>query len=36
VLTFITVMAWHFTTNREKKREGKRSRTFDTVLSDAV
>jgi cbb3-type cytochrome oxidase subunit 3 len=36
VLTLITVLAWHFTTNREKKREGKRSRTFDTVLSDAV
>ncbi|EAQ87605.1 hypothetical protein CHGG_04224 [Chaetomium globosum CBS 148.51] len=36
VLTCITVLAWHFTTNREKKRERKRSGTFDTVLSDAV
>ncbi|KAH6632299.1 hypothetical protein F5144DRAFT_247604 [Chaetomium tenue] len=36
VLTCITVLAWHFTTNHEKKREGKRRGTFDTVLSDAV
>jgi len=36
VLTLITVLAWHFTTNRDKRREAKRSGTFDTAFSDAV
>ncbi|KAK3346876.1 hypothetical protein B0T25DRAFT_462354 [Lasiosphaeria hispida] len=35
-LTVITVLAWHFTTNREKKRENKRSQSFDINLEDMV
>ncbi|KAK0725507.1 hypothetical protein B0H67DRAFT_659078 [Lasiosphaeris hirsuta] len=35
-LTVITVLAWHFTTNREKKREDKRSQSFDINLDDMV